>query len=112
MIEFKNWVSVPYDFTGICKVKDDESIRYYKDGRLHKKDGPAIESRFRKEWYINGLHHREDGAAIEYKDGTHKYYYKGEFIAWNDRRHINISKKSWKEKVKQLKREDELRIFI
>jgi len=71
---------------------------YYKDGKLHRVDGPAIthlngsykwclhgekhrldgpavySKDMVKEWWVNGELHRTDGPAVEYEDGT-KYWY-------------------------------------
>ena len=51
---------------------------YFKDGKRHREDGPAIEySNGNKEWLIDGKYHREDGRpAIEYDDGGTKLWYK------------------------------------
>lgn len=39
---------------------------WYKNGLLHREDGPAIEYETgEKHWYINGLLHRDDGPAVE-----------------------------------------------
>jgi len=48
------------------------SIRYYKKGKLHRTDGPAVTTSTgkRQEWYINGKHHREDGPALIYANGS------------------------------------------
>jgi len=49
---------------------------WYKDGQLHREDGPAIEcANEYKAWYRNGLLHREDGPAVEWANGD-KYWYK------------------------------------
>jgi hypothetical protein len=37
---------------------------WYKNGLLHREDGPALISRYTKRWYINGRLHREDGPAV------------------------------------------------
>lgn len=56
------------------------TTEWYKDGKLHRADGPAIESPLGdKEWLINGVHHRVDGPAIEYSDGTICWYHRGEY---------------------------------
>ena len=48
---------------------------WYKDGKFHRDDGPAIEyANGNKYWYKDGLRHRDDGPAVEYADGT-KYWY-------------------------------------
>ena len=46
--------------------------------KLHRKDGPAIESASgSKEWWLNGKLHREDGPAIELPGGTKAWYLNG-----------------------------------
>jgi hypothetical protein len=48
---------------------------WFKDGELHREDGPAIESnKGVGKWYKNGRIHRVDGPAIEYPDGK-KYWW-------------------------------------
>jgi hypothetical protein len=40
-------------------------IYYYKNGELHRENGPAVEYRNgEKHWFKNGLHHRIDGPSI------------------------------------------------
>jgi hypothetical protein len=57
---------------------------WYKEGKYHRENGPAIEwSNGTKEWYINGLHHRIDEPAIEYNDGA-KQWYKNGFLHRED----------------------------
>ena len=46
---------------------------WFKDGKLHREDGPAVENRDYKAWYLNGLLHREDGPAVE-DDGRKIWY--------------------------------------
>jgi hypothetical protein len=56
-------------------VYDCGTREWYLNGKLHREDGPAVESyegnRF---WYLNGDLHREDGPAIEYADGSREWY--------------------------------------
>ena len=66
---------VSKDFTGIAEYPNRDKY-WYKEGKYHREDGPAIEySSGGKEWYKEGFHHREDGPAVELADGT-KYWYK------------------------------------
>ena len=52
-----------------------ETKRYYKDNKLHREDGPAVEyPNGYKEYYINDKLHREDGPAVECANGD-KFYY-------------------------------------
>ena len=53
----------------------DGSKRWYKEGLLHREDGPALESAHgTKFWFKEGKYHREDGPAIEFADGTKEYW--------------------------------------
>ena len=55
------------------------SIRWYRNGKSHREDGPAVEqSDGTKSWYRNGNLHREDGPAVEWSDGTKFWYRDGE----------------------------------
>ena len=71
------------DFLGTCCLNETcESIDgttvinqfgkyWYKNGKHHRDDGPAIEMACGiKYWYKNGKHHREDGPAVEFLDDT------------------------------------------
>jgi hypothetical protein len=54
---------------------DNGDKEWYKDDKLHREDGPAIElADGGSEWYLNGQLHREDGPAIEYADGNKTWY--------------------------------------
>ena len=61
---------------GIILVKISGNAKYwYLNGKLHRKDGPAVECiNGSKHWYQNGQCHREDGPAVEYTNGS-KYWY-------------------------------------
>ena len=58
-----------------CCVKYSNCKAWYKEGKLHREDGPAVESNGNKFWYKEGKCHREDGPALEYTNGN-KYWYK------------------------------------
>ena len=55
---------------------DTSGTRYwYHHGKLHREDGPAIESaKGTRYWYHHGKLHREDGPAIEYACGDRRWY--------------------------------------
>lgn len=54
------------------------SKMWYKAGALHRADGPAITNPLGdKEWYFNGNWHREDGPAIECRSGKKVWYIHG-----------------------------------
>jgi len=59
--------------------------RWYKDGLLHREDGPALINKFGTEsWYRDGKYHREDGPAKIYKDGSKFYFLNGKEIKEKD----------------------------
>jgi len=63
----------------IVKVYDDRT-EWYKNGKLHRLDGPAIEfADGAKMWYQNGLKHRIGGPAVEYKNGYKEWCIEGIF---------------------------------
>ena len=64
-------------------VNDNKTIEWRNsDGKLHRKDGPAIESADGgKEWCVNGKLHREDGPAVEYADGGKCWCVDGENLS-------------------------------
>ena len=63
---------------------DDKDKKWYKNGLLHREDGPAIEGvDGLKAWFIKGKLHRKDGPAVEWPDGS-KYWYKNGFFHRED----------------------------
>jgi hypothetical protein len=52
---------------------------WYRDGQLHRDDGPAIEHQDGyKAWYRDGQLHRDDGPAIEHPNGYKEWYRDGQ----------------------------------
>ena len=52
--------------------------RWYKDGKYHREDGPAVILTSGTEfWYKDGRRHREDGPASIFGDGD-QYWYKND----------------------------------
>ncbi len=65
------------NFTGM-KTDKDGTKKWFKNGDLHREDGPAIEwADGTKIWYVDGKLHREDGPAIEYASGSKEWYRNG-----------------------------------
>lgn len=65
-------------------VLSDGTKEWYKDGKLHRDDGPALEQVIvpgkpwvDKYWYQNGEFHRDDGPAVECDDGSKTWYRHG-----------------------------------
>lgn len=56
--------------------------REYRDfrDRLHRTDGPAVESDDRKEWWVEGRRHNERGPSITTKHGTVWHYWRGTLV--------------------------------
>src|ERR1017187_7779284 len=53
--------------------------KYYKDGKLHKEDGPAVEfSNGSKKWYRDGLLHNDHGPAVEWVGIGKEWWINGE----------------------------------
>ena len=53
-------------------------VEWYKDGKLHREDGPAVEwEDGSKEWLIEGKLHRLDGPAMEDVDGYKAWFVNG-----------------------------------
>jgi hypothetical protein len=97
--------------TYTVEVDEDGSKHWYLDGKLHRKDGPAIEKvDGYKVWYLNDKRHRIDGPAIEYADGTKEWWIDnkrhredGPAIEWAD------GTKAWWINGKELTEEEFLR---
>ena len=59
----------------ICRTRGDGRKEWYKSGKRHRVDGPAIENpNGTKSWFLNGKRHRVDGPAIEYSSGTKQWF--------------------------------------
>ena len=51
---------------------------WFFDDRLHRMDGPALETlNGDKCWYVEGREHRVDGPAVERSDGTKEWWVEG-----------------------------------
>ena len=62
----------------------DDGVNWYVDGKLHRLDGPAIESANGTSlWYFKGKRHRLDGPAIEYANGCREWWIDGWFMTNN-----------------------------
>lgn len=72
--------------TGIFISGAYKTIRFYKDGQLHREDGPAA------------IYH-----TCSYKD----WFYKDKYYGENNQ----FTTKSWKRKVKKIKHLENLNIF-
>lgn len=98
MIAFKNEKSVPINFTGVCKILDVNCVCHYLNRKLHREDGHAVEYVYITDIFYNN----------KFVPCIKAWYYKNTVYGLDNDFNIN----SWKEKVEELKREDELRIFL
>ena len=69
-------------YTGFIESNGDTF--WYKEGKPHREDGPAIEhSNGTKYWYKEGKHHRDDGPALEdYSNSGIEWWSKGNRVPW------------------------------
>ena len=64
-------------FTG-CLIDKDKDIFWFKNGLLHREDGPAVEwADGSKNWHKHGKYHREDGPAVEWANGYKEWWLNG-----------------------------------
>jgi hypothetical protein len=89
----------PSEFTGILEYCDGAEepcstwVRYYKNGKEHRENGPAIEcSDGDKLWFLNGKLHRENGPAIEFANGIKNWYLNGRYFYLEKEHKIEIKK--------------------
>ena len=63
---------------GPAVVRQDGVQQWWVNGERHREDGPAfIEEHEMKQWWVQGLLHREDGPAIKYEDSSREWYLGG-----------------------------------
>lgn len=55
--------------------------RYYKDNKLHRMDGPAIEFKEYRAWYKDGQRHRMDGPAMIWGCGYEQWWINGKQVS-------------------------------
>ena len=59
-------------------IDNNADIRWYKNSKLHREDGPAIELyNGHKEWWLNDKRHRINGHAVEYTNGQKSWFING-----------------------------------
>ena len=85
VIVIKHFNKAPKNFNGICRARNN-CVFHFKNGKLHNEDGPAT----------------------IYVSGDKDWFYKKILYGINNQFTI----KTWKKKVKHLKRQEKLSIFI
>ena len=77
-------------------VQADGATIWYKNGIVHRDDGPAVElPNGTREWYSEGVRHRDDGpAALISPDGDRRWFEHGKELTeseFNDMRQRAIN---------------------
>ena len=55
IIKLKSWNDIPKEYTGIVELTTAENYFWFKNGKVHREDGPAwISKNDYKEWYLDG----------------------------------------------------------
>jgi hypothetical protein len=73
--EFSDGVKMYKTKDGDRIVRSNGDEEWYKHGKRHRLDGPAVVCvDVTKEWWVNGKHHRLDGPAVEDADGYKEWY--------------------------------------
>jgi len=64
------------------KIDECGTKRWYKNGKFHREDGPAIEfTSGYKGWYKNGKRHNIYGPAVLYSYGEEEYWVEGKQLS-------------------------------
>lgn len=67
------------DSTKKLKIYANGLKHWFKNDRLHRDDGPAVEwPDGTRKWFQNGQYHRDDGPAIEWSDGSRWWFKSGQ----------------------------------
>jgi len=65
-------------------VESRDTKEWWVDGKQHRKDGPAVminrQNFVRMEWWENGVLHREQKPAVIDSDGNLEYWENGVFV--------------------------------
>ena len=64
--------------TSTFAISSDGTKLWYRDGKRHREDGPAVEfADGTKMWLRNGELHREDGPAVTFPCGAKEWWLNG-----------------------------------
>lgn len=78
IIKINSHSEIPDNFTGIVEYEYPNGTRYFKEGKVHREDGPAVQwADGYKEWYKEDKLHRIDGPAVEYINGKKEWWVDG-----------------------------------
>ncbi len=65
---------------GPAVIEDNGNIMWYKNGEIHRENGPAITNKVGEFWMQRGAYHRVDGPAVVLKCGLEEWYLEGQQI--------------------------------
>ena len=68
---------------------------WYKDGEVHREDGPAIEFSSFEGWFINGLCHILEGPAKIWKNGDKEWWINGQIHRLEGPAALNSGEELW-----------------
>lgn len=109
VITLKYGYFFPVNFNASLIIYQNRGIFYFKNGKSHRKGGPAVIHNNHNLYYcFDGQLHREDGPSAEFADGDKEWHYKNKIYGKNN----DFTNKTWVKKVKELKRQEKLSIFI
>jgi len=91
--DFTGAVCAPLEESFLCGEGPHWFTAWYRNGKLHRKDGPAYIHTETQEWYLDGKLHRTDGPA--------------RITKWGDRYYINdflcYEKSDWLQRIREFK---------
>ena len=74
----------------------DGTKEWWRDGKLHREDGPAIIwGDSSEEWRFNGELHRTDGPAVIWSNGNQEWYINGKDITTDVQKWMRRQNISW-----------------
>lgn len=84
------------EFCDGMKYNGAIAVAYYKNGKLHRENDPAVEwATGTKSWLMNDAYHRIDGPAIEYGDGKKEWWINGKNF---------LQEENWKLKIEKFRK--------
>ncbi len=87
VLKLKQDEYVPNHYTGVIEFYNGNKY-WYKEGKLHREDGPAVEyTDGTKKWWIGGVLHRIDGPAVEMLSGSKLWYIDNVYLSYRNLEH-------------------------
>lgn len=75
---YRNIEGQKHRIYGPAYISEVYSIKeWYRNGKLHREDGPAVVLKKSEIWFLNGKKHRIGGPAVTSKGGPNGYWING-----------------------------------